>query len=71
VAEKEDIVLDRDIGSTAAAPASATAATTAAEAAAATEAAAAGTGEACASARGLPLGYSAGSDVTESVTSPT
>ena len=77
VAEKKDIVLDRDIGSTAAATTSATAAASstaaesaasaAAEAAAATEAAATGAGEACAAARRVTLGYSPGTDISQRV----
>ena len=85
MAEQNNIVLERDIRPTAAATAAAatttTSTTAAAEAAAAAAEAAAtagaqaattaGAGEACAAARRVPLSSSAGSNVTESVTSPT
>lgn len=86
MAEQNNIVLERDIRPTAAATAAAATTTTSttaaaeAAAAAAAEAAAtagaqaattAGAGEACAAARRVPLSSSAGSNVTESVTSPT
>src|SRR5262249_59883760 len=76
VAEKNDIVLEHDIGPTAAAATPTTAtesSATATEATATTDAqaAAAGTGKACAPARGVPLSHSAGSDVAEGVASAT
>lgn len=80
MAEQNNIVLERDIRPTAAATAtsttaaaeSASAATAEAPATAGTQAATtAGAGEACAAARGMPLSCSAGSNVAETVTSPT
>src|SRR5262249_24970108 len=74
VAEKNDIVLEHDIGPTAAATTPTTAtesSATATEATATTDAqaAAAGTGKACAPARAVPLSHSAGSDVAEGAAS--